>query len=158
MRKINLIADTSSHELWFETAKGDKLDIPYYFLNRIDLDGLMLYEENDAEGKSFPTLSDLTANGALTCVRGYVEVDFSYKTYRRKIDVKRIISFFKKNGFNVTKEAISHNFNAYLMDMKSGYRDDKNGYHLFTPCRHNPLSFRLTSLNNNCQWQKTYTC
>lgn len=57
----------------------------------------------------------------------------------------------------VIEDAIKHNFNAYLMDMKSGFRDEINGYHLFTPCCHNPLSFRLTTLNKNCDWQTTYT-
>ena len=155
MRKLNVIENSDSYEVWFETIDGIKLDIPYYFLNRIDLKNLILYE-ND-ETTQFPTLSDLVANNMLVCKRCYTEVDFSYKTFRSTISIKRIQAFFKKNGFNVTEDAIKHNFNAYLMDMKSGFRDEINGYHLFTPCCHNPLSFRLTTLNKNCDWQTTYT-
>ena len=41
-------------------------------------------------------------------------------------------------------------------DLKSGYRDEKNGYHLFTPCGCNPLSLRATSLEKELDWQTTY--
>ena len=44
-------------------------------------------------------------------------------------------------------------------DYKSGYCDDTNNYHLFTPCGCNPLSFRATSLPTQCgYWQYTYVC
>lgn len=155
MRKLNVIENSDNYEVWFETTDGVKLDIPYYFLNRIDMENLVLYK-ND-ETVQFPTLNELVADNKLICKRCYVEVDLSYKTFKSKISIKRIQKYFKSNGFNVTEEAIKHNFNAYLLDMKSGFRDEKNGYHLFTPCCHNPLSFRLTSLNKNCNWQTTYT-
>lgn len=154
MRKLNVIQNSDNHEVWFETVDGTKLDIPYYFLNRIDLENLILYKNEETD--KFPTLNELVADNKLFCKHCYVEVDLSYKTFRFKISVKRIQKFFKRNGFNVTEEAIMHNFNAYLNDAKSGYRDEENGYHLFTPCCHNPLSFRLTSLNKNCDWQTTY--
>lgn len=70
-----------------------------------------------------------------------------------------IIAEFKEHGFNVTKEALLHNYYAWCGDYKSGYRDDENGYHLFTPCGCNPLRFSCTSLEYGCKiWQKTYTC
>lgn len=155
MRKLNVIENSDNYEVWFETIDGVKLDIPCYFLNRIDLENLVLYK-ND-ETVQFPTLNELVADKKLFCKHCYAEVDLSYKTFKSKISIKRIQKYFKSNGFNVTEEAIMHNFNAYLLDMKSGYRDEENGYHLFTPCCHNPLSFRLTSLNKNCKWQTTYT-
>lgn len=155
MRKLNVIENSDNYEVWFETIDGTKLDIPYYFLNRIDLENLVLYKNDETD--KFPTLNELVADNKLFCKHCYVEVDLSYKTFRFTISVKRIQKFFKRNGFNVTEEAIMHNFHAYLLDMKSGYRDEENGYHLFTPCCHNPLSFRLTSLNKNCNWQTTYT-
>lgn len=66
---------------------------------------------------------------------------------------------FKEHGFNVTIEALRHNFNAWRADLKSGYRDEENGYHLFTPCGCNPLSFRCSSLEEDCKdWQITYQC
>lgn len=57
-----------------------------------------------------------------------------------------------------TREAVLHNFRAWSGDLKSGFRDDRNGYHLFTPCGCNPLSFRATSLEPELDWQKTYEC
>lgn len=72
-------------------------------------------------------------------------------------EMNSILWFFKKNGYNVTREAIKHNLAAWLCDMKSGYRDEVNGYHLFSPCGCNPLSFRLTTLHELCDdWQETY--
>lgn len=154
MKKINVIKNVDDHEFWFETENGTKLEIPYYFLNRIDLDNLMLYK--DGETNQFPTLNELVKENKLVLKRNYIQVELNYKTFRKTISINRIQAFFKKHGFNVTKEAIEHNFNAYLSDLKSGYRDEQNGYHLFTPCCHNPLSFRLSSLNKNCKWQSTY--
>lgn len=156
MRQLNVIENSDNYEVWFETIDGIKLDIPYYFLNRIDLENLVLYKNDETD--KFPTLNELVADNKLICKHCYVEVDLSYKTFKSKISIKRIQKFFKRNSFNVTEEAIMHNFNAYLNDAKSGYRDEENGYHLFTPCCHNPLSFRLTSLNKNCDWQTTYCC
>lgn len=154
-RKINIITNTENYEQWFETQDGLKLDIPYYFLNRIDLKNLKLYSE--FETNKFPTLNELTEKKILVHKTGYIEIDKNFKTFNyKRISINKLIEFFKKKGFNVTEEAIQHNLYAYKYDMKSGYRDEKNGYHLFTPCAHNPLSFRLTSLNKNCDWQKTY--
>ena len=73
--------------------------------------------------------------------------------------IKKIIAEFRENGFNITREAILHNYKAWRYDMKSGYRDEENNYHLFSPCGCNPLSFRATTLHKNCaDWQHTYTC
>lgn len=155
MRKLNVIENVENFEVWFETIDGIKLDIPYYFLNRIDLKNLILYENEETD--DYPTLTELVLEKKIICKKCYAEVALTYKTFPNKISIKRIKAFFKKQGYNVTEEAIMHNFNAYIRDRKSGYRDEKNGYHLFTPCCHNPLSFRLTTLNKNCDWQTTYT-
>ena len=73
--------------------------------------------------------------------------------------IKKIQKTFAQHGFNVSEKAILHNYNAWMGDMKSGYRDEENGNHLFTPCGCNPLSFRATTLNQMCDdWQTTYTC
>jgi hypothetical protein len=78
---------------------------------------------------------------------------------QERLEIDRIESFFRDNGYNVSREAIEHNFNSWLGDMKSGYRDDINGYHLFSPCGCNPLSMRLSTLHKLCDdWQQTYTC
>ncbi len=72
-------------------------------------------------------------------------------------DIDAIIAEFKEAGFKVTKAAILHNYYAWTADRKSGYRDEKNGYHLFTPCGCNPFSLRATTLHELCKdWQTTY--
>jgi hypothetical protein len=70
-------------------------------------------------------------------------------------DVTEVIEEFKAHGFNVTEEAIMHNFDAWKNDLKSGYRDDENGYFLFTPCGMNALRFNATELVGE-DWQGTY--
>lgn len=70
-------------------------------------------------------------------------------------DIKEVIEEFEANGFNVTEEAIIHNFEAWKSDYKSGYKDESNGYFLFTPCGCNALSFNATVLTGE-DWQKTY--
>ncbi|MCR4799668.1 MAG: hypothetical protein K5860_04095 [Bacteroidales bacterium] len=73
------------------------------------------------------------------------------------INTANIQKEFKQNGFNVSKTAIVHNFNAWKKDYKSGYRDEKNNYFLFTACGCNPLRFTAERLNeNSIGYQKTY--
>jgi hypothetical protein len=110
-----------------------------------------------------PTFNDLYAKGIMpeegSCIEKTYDVDFSSRKRRlTSKDIDSIIQKFKENGFNVTEEAILHNYEAWLWDEKSGYRDEKNGYHLFSPCGCNPLSFRATTLHEKCaDWQHTYT-
>lgn len=70
--------------------------------------------------------------------------------------VKNLIAKCKDLGFNVTSDAIRHQLDSWINDYKSGYRDEENGYHLFTPCGHNPFSIRITQLHPLCSWQVTY--
>ena len=73
--------------------------------------------------------------------------------------IRKIIDYFKKQGYTVTKEAIRYCFEGWKGNMKSGYRDEKKGYHLFTPAGGiNPLRFSLTTLDDRLDWQTTYTC
>lgn len=73
--------------------------------------------------------------------------------------VRKIQKFFAEKGYRVTKEAILHQLSSWMGDLKSGYRDERRGYFLFTPCGHNPLSITLTTLNDLCSdWQHTYEC
>lgn len=72
-------------------------------------------------------------------------------------DIDAIIAEFEEAGFKVTKAAILHNYYAWTADCKSGYRDNANGYHLFTPCGCNPFSLTATTLHELCSdWQTTY--
>ena len=77
----------------------------------------------------------------------------------KKVNTKKIIKFFRDNGYNVTSEAVNWCFENWKSGFKSGYRDQENGYHLFNPCGGNALSIRLTTLNPLCEdWQVTYWC
>jgi hypothetical protein len=72
--------------------------------------------------------------------------------------VKEICKEFKEHGFNVTEHAVLTNFANWQSGYKCGYRDDANGYHLFTPCGLNPFSLTATTLVDGVDWQKTYLC
>lgn len=157
---IKILSDNESVETWFETKDGKRLLLPRYFRNHIDLEHNVFYlgEYSEWIDKGIPTLNDLVRNGVLTECHDYKEETLQYKTYRYDISIKRAISYFKKRGYNVTEEAIKHNLEAYRRGYKSGYRDETNGYHLFTPSSFNPLSFNLTTLSTFCDWQTTYKC
>ncbi|MGN1217205.1 MAG: hypothetical protein ACI4TD_04430 [Phocaeicola sp.] len=150
---------------WFETKKGVRLYLPYHYQTKVDLDRMEYVDRYSEEWSDYnhPTVETLIRMKRISDVKWpYKCVDKNYKTYAHTMDERKVngvLDFFKKQGYNVTREAVEHNFRAYLSDMKSGYRDDKNGYHLFTPCGCNPLSFRLTTLYPSCtDWQKTYEC
>lgn len=64
--------------------------------------------------------------------------------------LKNIRKQFKNNGFKVSEKVILDNYFAWKNDLKSGFRDNRNKYHLFTPCGCNPLSFRATTLHPIC--------
>ena len=111
---------------------------------------------------TLPTFNQLYANGTLakegTCIANKYDY-YTDKTRLSSTDIDDIIREFKDNGFTITKEAILHNYDAWLCDEKSGYRDEENNYHLYSPCGCNPLSFRASTLHKECDdWQTTYTC
>ena len=86
------------------------------------------------------------------------EVDLGWTKTMSVRRIKKIRETFSQHGFNVSEQAILHNYSAWIAGLKSGYRDEENGYHLFTPCGGNPLSFSATTLNQMCDdWQTTYT-
>jgi hypothetical protein len=141
----------------------DVYDVRYD--SKVDIENLKFISIADEGYKdcTLPTLNELYANGTLTkegtCIEREHRVDFRNMSSLNDSDINLIIAKFKENGFNVTKEAIQHNFEAWRYDMKSGYRDEVNNYHLFSPCGCNPLSFRVTTLHKQCEdWQTTYTC
>ena len=113
---------------------------------------------NDAP-EGFTTLNNLKAQGNGNEVHCYDEYDIVLGEQPQLNDkkIKEIIAEFEEAGHKVTKKAIMHNYCAWLDDLKSGYRDEKNGYHLFSPCGHNPFQLCLTTLHPLCEdWQTTY--
>ena len=146
---------------------GSMVDV--YAVNygcKVDIENklyLSMYDEGYQECE-LPTFNDLYAKGIMPEEGSCIEKTYSIKfgCRKRKLsdsDINKMIKEFKANGLNVTREAILHNYEAWLYDEKSGYRDEENGYHLFSPCGCNPLSFRATTLHEKCEdWQHTYTC
>lgn len=157
-RYFRIMKSDERKEFWFETQDGIKIDLPRKYTNRIDLENHSYYFADSKSGREFPTLNELTRNKVLKICYDYKIVDLRYKCYPKKISIERIQKFFKEQGYNVTEEAIKHNFSAYSYGMKSGYRDEENDYHLFTPCNLNPLTFSLTTLSKFTNWQTTYKC
>lgn len=150
----------------FKLPNGKIIDLfPCRYDSKIDIENetyISFYEE-EYNKSNLPTIQELVNIGIIkevSCIEKSFRIDFD-KNDKRSIDkvIKYSIEKFSENGFNVTEEAIRHNFNAWVLDMKSGYRDNENGYHLFSPCGCNPLSFSATTLHEQCEdWQKTYEC
>ena len=108
----------------------------------------------------FTTLNNLVAQkmGKQTYCYDEYEIFLGRPKTMSAHRVARICNEFKKNGLNVTPQAILHNWDAWLGDFKSGYRDKENGYHLFSPCGCNDLRFSATTLDDRLDWQTTYIC
>lgn len=70
-------------------------------------------------------------------------------------DFEGIINEFAEHGWDVTPQAIAHNFAAWEDGFKSGFLDEENGYFLFSPSGDNPFSLEAIPLNGK-DWQKTY--
>lgn len=70
-------------------------------------------------------------------------------------NIEEVIKEFAGHGFNVTEEAIMHNYEAWKGDFKSGFKDEENGYFLFTPYGCDTLYFIACELTG-VEWQKTY--
>ena len=151
--------DFNDAPCWFVTKDGKTLFLPPWTYDvRVDLTN-MRYTNN--KHSRYKTINQLVESGELKVVYPYIEVDLNLNTTNRgyDLDIDQVMSYFKEKGYNVTRMAVMYCFNAWKGGFKSGYRDDGNGYHLFTPCGSNPLQFRLTTLCPQGEhWQVTYTC
>ena len=113
---------------------------------------------------SVVNLNNLIKQGKAKEVQCYDTCEYNEDVYPNEFiyspaKIRKIHNYFVELGYNVTSDAIQHNLLAWMGDYKSGYRDDQNGYHLFTPCGCNPLSLRVSTLHHLCEdWQTTYTC
>lgn len=144
---------------WFELASGRLIFLPYNFRTKlVPPDKYVEFGDPDYDTFEGNTLSELCGAKVIKKVHfPYEIINRNYSPNTKYININVVIKFFKKKGYNVTKEAIMHNYSCWRGSLKSGYRDEENGYHLFTPCGGNPLSFRLTSLHPTASdWQTTY--
>ena len=148
--------DKSGNAPHWWSYRGKKLFIPCYYDIRIDWVNKR-YTFDCV--KDIPTINEMIANGdkILSCVP-YKQCNSKLYSGKR-FNAQSIVKYFNKKGYNVTLDAVEHNYNAWCCDMKSGYRDEENGYHLFTPYGCNPLQFRLSTLHPTAKdWQITYKC
>lgn len=154
----------AKYDRWVETKDGRMIGYILHGLDyrdKVEITDNEIYVINQYESEyktsGLPTLMELKK-------RGEVVEKLSYKEHTVKMvvsdklsdtTIRAIISAFKLHGFNVTKEAILNNFEAYKCGLGCGYRDDTNGYHLFTP---HDKEFYLcaTTLNKlSSDWQTT---
>lgn len=161
MKPIPILAEPTSR--YFIFPNGQIADV--YALRydaKVDLGNMTFSRIGDDDYKSLnlPTINDLKdiiKEGS--CIERRYNIFLPEKQSLSEQDFKDIKKEFAENGFNVTIHALKHNYQAWLCDMKSGYRDEKNNYHLFSPCGCNPLSFRTSTLHYQCEdWQQTYEC
>lgn len=171
MKKFKYLR-SKSHRC-FELPNGKLVDVySCRYDAKVDLKKgtFMVFSYSDEyKNLPLPTFNELVAQGVVkevTCIEHSYDITLpTYNCSTRlfkdavlpKRVVNRIIKEFNENGFNITEKAIMHNYSAWLGDLKSGYRDKKNNYHLFSPCGCNTLSFRATTLHRKCaDWQTTY--
>lgn len=150
---------------FIRTSDGTAMYLPIWYGNRLDLDNLLLFtgKENE-ENPQYPDINELIKEGKVRDATIYRYHDiflprfpgcYEGPAFTSKV-IRSVVEEFRANGFKVTREAVVHNYKAWFCDLKSGWRDEENGYHLFTPCGCNPLSFRATSLEKELDWQTTY--
>lgn len=164
MKPIPILTEPTSR--YFIFPNGQIADV--YALRydaKVDLENMMfisIAEREEYKNSTLPTINDLFYKGFMsegTCIEREYKIFLPHKRSLSEQDFKDIKKEFAENGFNVTIHALKHNYIAWLCDMKSGYRDEKHNYHLFSPCGCNPLSFRASTLHPQCEdWQQTYEC
>ena len=145
----------------FQLPNGKLVDVYFSLYScKVNLEKGTYIPETDEDfaTSSLPLMQELVNKGIVievSCVKTY-DINFpSNVSELNDKDFEKIRTEFKENGFNVSIGALKHNYNCWLGDFKSGYRG--RGYHLFTPCGCNPLSFRATTLHKKCKdWQETY--
>lgn len=167
MKHLNFIESRKDAQWSFQMNDGKLIEIlnkegkmVIDFATPFNMETGEIYDRKSAPAGAV-TLNDLVREGKGKRVYCYDEadVDFGFIRTMSARRVASIVNKFKKMGFNVTPQAILHNWDAWLGDMKSGYRDEQNGYHLFSPCGCNPFSLRASTLEDCCKdWQTTYKC
>ena len=85
----------------------------------------------------------------------YPQGMYSKDKQEAELNVAEVQAAFFSNGFNVTDEAVMHNYDAWCSEKKSGYLDDERDYFLFTPCGSNQLRFSAERINGE-DYQRTY--
>ena len=172
MRKLLVVNDRKDCERGVQLPDGRVIVVsergenkPFIYLRfdePINIEKEEIYDkyemfEEDFRDKTV-TLNALIANGLGKEVFCYDEWDIYEDEIGdvNCIDLEEVAEKLAAKGVTVSVEGLAHNLRAWWSDMKSGYRDEKNGVHIFTPCGCNPLSFRVTTLEEGLDWQDTY--
>lgn len=164
MRKIRT-EQTASDSHWF-VIDGQDCFLPWDWRTKVDMQSMTYIipygdDRGEWEVSPLPTLNDLVQQGHKV-EEGvpYEKHDVDFPDSFRRLTPQKafeVMLEFNAEGFPVTMGAIMHNYAAWCQGWKSGYRGE--GFHLFTPCGGNPLSFRATTLHPSCDdWQTTYMC
>ncbi len=167
MKKIRFVKERSDAQWIFKMNDGRMIEIMNLkgemvirYDTPFELNTGIIYPKGSKvpKGVKLITLNDLAEAkmGDTIYIYDEYEVMVGYPRTMSEKRIERICNKFRKNGFNVTPDAIKHNYHAWLGDLKSGYRDEQNGYHLFSPCGCNALRFSATNLLPCLDWQTNY--
>lgn len=75
---------------------------------------------------------------------------------RRELAKSIAADLSAQTGLNITTDAVLWQLENWMWDYKSGYRDEENGYHLFSACSCNPFNIQVTTLSPEANCQSTY--
>lgn len=139
--------------------KGKKININLMYLKYdtlVNVDTLEFGKDSGGE-----EINTLIQKGIVKDCHYGIVVDLTYDWSTTQLSEQELKqaqeSLTAQSGIKVSMSAIKYCYNAWKHGFKSGYRG--KGFHLFTPCSINPLSFRLTSLDKHFRdWQTTYVC
>lgn len=146
---------------WF-VINGKDCFLPWNWEIKVNMQTMQYVMPGCDEWKAcdWPTLNQLNLSDAdIKEGHPYREYDIDLPGVRELTPERAhdIVDEFFAHDIPVTLDAIMHNYAAWKADFKSGYRGE--GFHLFTPCGCNDLSFRATTLDPSCDdWQQTYMC
>lgn len=122
--------------------------------------------EIDANSRNLVNLNMLIKGGRVKeehcyqeehCYIGEVHQGLNEEEYAELVE--RIQKDFRSKGYEVSTRALNYVLTGYRSGLKSAYRDEENGVHLFVACWENPLNVVLTTLHEKCKdWQTTYIC
>lgn len=163
MKNLKIITGKAAHYYLFE-KDGQEIKIESRFIDadsKLNLETMQMCSIAEKElykSLDWKTGEELERGGVLKGRSDLEEYRHSTgiypEDYDGDLDIDAIIEDFKNHGYNVSREAILHNLQAWEQDFKSGYRGED--YFLFTPCGCNPLRFEACRLIDGCDWQYTY--
>lgn len=171
MKELKIVSDRSECQWGYQLEEGKILvicdkDGKYQMMwdTPFSIESGIIFKNDDEvdayhKGRTL-TLNALSANKIGKQVHCYDEhcASLGHPDELTKKDIREIQKEFKEHGFNVSEHAIKTQFTNWQSGYKSGYRDEANGYHLFTPCGLNPFSLTATTLVDGVDWQDTYWC